>query len=150
MNAHKSVTMEMELGSTRALACSDRRPRRSVEDVVPSLTRIFHAHFDANVRSACSAGFQACCVADFQVGRMSDAAGRQRVWKRYMNAHKTSVTMEMELGSTRALACSDRRPRRSVEDVVAPLDGRLYQRFSVVGGAPTTARGGACDPHYLS
>src|ERR1039458_9383412 len=82
MNAHKtSVTMEMELGSTRALACSDRRPRRSEEDVVPSLIRIFHAHFDANVRSACSAGFQACCVADFQVGRMSDAAGRQRVWK---------------------------------------------------------------------
>jgi hypothetical protein len=34
---------------------------------------------------------EACCVADFQVGRMSDAAGRQRVWKRYMNAHKTSV-----------------------------------------------------------
>jgi len=35
----------------------------------------------ANLRNTCSAGFQACCVADFQVGKVSDAAWRQRVEK---------------------------------------------------------------------
>ena len=59
-----------------------------------------------------------------------------------MNAHKTSVTMQMELGSTRALACSDRCPRRSKENVVPSLNSRLCQRLAVVGEAQTTAREG--------
>jgi hypothetical protein len=32
-------------------------------------------------RRAGSAGFQACCVADFQVGRLSPSSGARRVWK---------------------------------------------------------------------
>ena len=66
-----------------------------------------------------------------------------------MNAQNI-VTMHFVSGSTRALACSDRRPRRSVEDVVVSQNNWWFKHFAVVGGAPTTARGGACDPHYLS
>ena len=64
-----------------------------------------------------------------------------------MNAHKTSVTMEMELGSTRALACSDRRPRRSEEDVVPSLNNGMCQRLAVVGeGADHGTRGRVRSP----
>src|SRR5271165_5274307 len=45
------------------------------------LTRIFHAWSAASVRRPCSAGFQACGVADFPVGRVTDAEWRQRVGK---------------------------------------------------------------------
>jgi len=27
------------------------------------------------------AGFQTCCIADFQIGRSSNSSGRRRVWK---------------------------------------------------------------------
>jgi hypothetical protein len=142
----------MELESTRALACSDRRPRRSEEDVVPSLIRIFHAHFDANVRSACSAGFQACCVADFQVGRVSDAAGRQRVWKRYMNAHKTSVIPDrlVKRHKCRAPACPpkpwQRRARGLQPEYFTPAvtqtGGTLVAQASKPAVSPTSKSAG--------
>jgi hypothetical protein len=37
-------------------------------------TRIFHIHFNEDMQSVWSAGFPAGCVADFQVGIVSDAA----------------------------------------------------------------------------
>jgi hypothetical protein len=104
MNANKTVTMRLDSGSTRALACSDRRPRRSKEIAVLSPN----------------------------------------------NGMRRFTAVELELGSTRALACSDRRPRRSVEDVVASQNGRWFKHFDVVGGAPTTAREGACAPQSIS
>src|SRR5208283_4267232 len=50
-----------------------------------------------------------------------------------MNAHKT-VAVQFVSGSTRALACSDRRPRRSKENVMPLLNNGMCQRFTVAGG----------------
>jgi hypothetical protein len=46
-----------------------------------TVARIFHELPGREVRRAGSAGFQACCIADFQVGRLFPASGARRVWK---------------------------------------------------------------------
>ena len=45
------------------------------------LARICHELPGRERRRTGSAGFQACCVADFQVGRLSPGSGARRVWK---------------------------------------------------------------------
>ena len=57
------------------------------------------------------------------------------------------VTMQLELGSTRALACFDRRPRRSEEGVMQSLNSDSSERHFVVGeGANHRTRGRARSP----
>ncbi len=54
------------------------------------------------------------------------------------------------MGTTRALGCSDRRPRRSVEDAGPSLNGSSVERASVFREARNTAREGACAPGNMT
>jgi len=45
------------------------------------LTWMFHKQIDAAAQDSSSAGFQTCCVADFQIGNLSVRPKRSRVWK---------------------------------------------------------------------
>ena len=56
------------------------------------------------------------------------------------------VSLQLELGSTRALACTDRRPRRSEFGANRSPKGEGVGRLVWSARAPTTAREGACAP----
>ena len=58
-----------------------------------------------------------------------------------------AVNMQSGLGSTRALACSDRRLAGRNEGVIQSLNGDLFRCAVWSARAPTTAREGACAPH---
>jgi len=59
----------------------------------------------------------------------------------------SAVTMQLELGSTRAIGCSDRRPRRSEEGAMQSLNRDPFERPPVVGeGANHSTRGRVRSP----
>ena len=59
--------------------------------------------------------------------------------------------MQLESGSIRALACSDRRPRPSEEGTIKPLTGDSYGCLIVVGeGADHSTRGRVRSPFDLN
>jgi len=59
----------------------------------------------------------------------------------------SAVTLQLELGSTRAIACSDRRPRRSEEGAMQSIKGDPFERPPVVGeGANHSTRGRVRSP----
>src|SRR5882757_1163953 len=52
-----------------------------------------------NLANACSAGFQACCIADFQVGRNVEKSGASADWKpAIQQAWKPALTDQTVLG----------------------------------------------------
>ena len=55
-------------------------------------------------------------------------------------------SMQLNLGSTRVPACSDRRPRRSDTGAHGALKSGEFGRSVWPARAPTTAREGACAP----
>ena len=57
------------------------KPARGAQRWHPSLTWIFHELQALDGARAGSAGFQACCVADFQVGGLPGGSEVRRVWK---------------------------------------------------------------------
>src|SRR5207302_10857942 len=47
----------------------------------PSQNSIVQSDVEANARNTRSAGFQTCCIADFQIGSMLERPERSQVWK---------------------------------------------------------------------
>jgi hypothetical protein len=65
------------------------------------------------------------------VGKNSFVFNRGRYWFFSM---ASAGTMRLELGTTRALACADRRPRRSEPGSLPPPKGGALEATGVVGG----------------
>jgi len=65
------------------------------------------------------------------------------------SAQHPAVTMQFVSGSTRALACSDRRPRRSEPSWPRSPNGERWKPLLFSARARKTAREGACAPHFL-
>ena len=135
--AKEPIQLDMVLVCRRREADERRRSEAgaAVEQAVQRaaakarrLARIFHELHARERRRTGSAGFQACCVADFQVGRLSPAPAPGGLGNPRQQAWKPALQMACEvcgLGSCGlALSVNDRRVNVISQFLVAACAGR--------------------------
>ncbi len=125
IGSYRLVMTAAQVAATRWLLLAGHARGRSVPGgpglaAPPALTRVFHELPGRERRQTGSAGFQACCIADFQVGSPSPGSGARRVWKpAIQQTWKSALQTACEIRALRGLAghCTDPpKPRRPIAD----------------------------------